>query len=556
MNQCLKIIVAAALLLQAGSATAGLNDDCRAVATNGAGYGTPFVYQGVTYKKMNDDWAHNGAQEFWCRVESGNGQQPQPPQEPAQPELFEHNGRKLFLVGENLGNVQFLPFDKSPYVHSGPELKSILRASFQDLAASGANSFRFWLHIDGSQSPLWAVDRGTGQTVVSGLPEDLVDDLKWLIKTAYLEYGLLVNVTLWSHDILAVRRMNPVENRARAMAMMESDLGTDKYIHNALIPMLRALKQPLSPRTRQTYLDGVLSWEIFNEPEGIAKHWRLYWNYQYAMRYGEYDWKREALSYLDDRKRTEYAIDTGSSSWTPIKYKGWYFVGTLDPALNLYLYKDVTDEYPSEWDFLKKAIVDDKLLSTEEVPYQKVMRFINRVAGAIHREVPGAKVSCGAHSMPYNTDVAMPGLAFDNAPFNYYSDQALIEAGQDPDGVMDFYQVHGYPEWTDASKDNLLNMFLHTKPHWKLTKPLIVGEHWSLLTSTNQTVTPGHYEHLYDNGYAGVWGWAYFHVQEYQDRVDHQWKRRIVKHVNQDIFRDVLSHLPGKLLFPVLPPPP
>ncbi len=553
MQRALRILIMTGVTLGAFPAMAGLDDFCRDVAQNGEGYGNAFVYQGVTYKKMNEDWAHNGAQEFWCRVSEPTPPEPDPP---ASPELFEHNGQKLFLVGENLGNVQFLPFAQSPYVHSGPELKGILRAAFQDLAASGANSIRFWLHIDGSQSPLWALDRRSGQTVVSGLPAGFVEDLKWLIRTAYLEYGLLVNVTLWSHDVLAVRRLNPVENRARAMAMMTTDLGTDKYIQNALIPMLRALEQPLSPRTRQTYQDAVMSWEILNEPEGISKHWRLYWNYQYAMRYGEYEWKREALSYLDDRRRTEYAIDTGSSSWTPVKYKGWYFIGTLDPRLNLYLYKDVTDEYPTEWDYLKKAIVDDKVLATEEIPYQQVMRFINRVAGAIHREVPGAKVSCGAHSVPYNTSIPMPGLGYENAPLNYYSDQALISAGGDPAGVMDFYQVHGYPEWADQVKDGLLNMFLHTKPHWKLDKPLVVGEHWSLLTSTNETVTPGHYERLHDNGYAGVWGWAYFHVQEYQDRADHQWKRRIVKHVNQDIFRDVLENLPRKILYPVATPTP
>lgn len=61
-----------------------------------------------------------------------------------------------------------------------------------------------------------------------------------------------------------------------------------------------------------------------------------------------------------------------------------------------------------------------------QVPYTKVLRFINRLAGAIHRAVPGAKVTVGAHSMPYTTDLPMPALWYDNAPMNYYSDNLLV----------------------------------------------------------------------------------------------------------------------------------
>ena len=520
----------------------GSTPGCREAAANAEGYGSVFAVDGVSYRKVNDDWARNDAREFWCVVSST-------PEEPG-PRLLEHRGKKLFLTGVNLGNVQFLPFNRSPYTHSPEELKEMLKKAFADLSASGVNSIRFWLHIDGSLSPTWKTGVASRQAFVTGLPAGLIDDLKWLIKTAYGEYGLLVNLTLWSHDILAVRRLNPVENRDRAITMMTEDWATQKYIDNALVPMINALKSPMDPGG-ETYLDGVLSWEVLNEPEGLAKHWRLYWNYQYAMQYGEYWWRRTAMSYLDDRAKTEYAIDSGSDSWAPVKYKGWHFVGSIDPSFNFYLYKDVTDDYPSEWDYLKKAIVDDKTLQTEEVPYQSLMRFINKVAGAIHRTAPGAKVSCGAHSMPYNTDVAMPGLGFDNAPLNYYADKALIQAGSDPLGTMDFYQVHGYPEWNDLDKDQLLNMFKHPASHWRQDKPLIVGEHWSIVGAQNEYAKPSHYAHLHDNGYAGVWGWAYFYVRESFDATAKQWKRRIDKHENQDYFRALFQSLPARLKYPV-----
>jgi hypothetical protein len=66
------------------------------------------------------------------------------------------------------------------------------------------------------------------------------------------------------------------------------------------------------------------------------------------------------------------------------------------------------------------------LLLPLQVPYTNALRFINRVAGAIHRAVPGAKVTVGAHSMPYSTDIPMPQLWYDNAPMNYYSDDLLV----------------------------------------------------------------------------------------------------------------------------------
>lgn len=502
-------------------------------ALNGEGYGHPFWSSGKLFRKIDEDWS-NKDNSNWCLVHSNLDK----------PELglFEHQGKKIFLTGVNLGNVQFLPFRTAPYTHTEAELKDLMRKAFADLHATGANSFRFWLHIDGSRSPLFQA----GQ--VSGLPAGLIEDLKWMIQTAYRDYGLLANITLWSHDVLAVRREHSVASRDQVVNMIEDEEALQAYIDKALTPLLKAMQAKM-PGSTQTYNDGVMSWEVFNEPEGVSRHWRLYWNYQYAMQYGDYHWRRVSLSYLDDRRRTEFAHDDGSDSYTPVHYHGWHFVGTENPGFNLYMYKDVTDDYPSEWDYLKKAIVDDKTLATMEIPYEKVLRFINRVAGAIHRVVPDAKVSTGTHSMPYNTDQEMPGLGYDNAPFNYYTDERLIAAGGDPLGTLDFYQVHGYPEWSDVEKDGVLNMFKYPKKHWKLDKPLVVGEHWNIIAAGNEMLQPHHYQHLHDTGYAGVWGWAYFYVRE--KTVDGKVQRFIDKHENQDYFRNIQKGLPDRLKYSV-----
>jgi endo-1,4-beta-mannosidase len=220
-------------------------------------------------------------------------------------------------------------------------------------------------------------------------------------------------------------------------------------------------------------------------------------------------------------------------------------------TFNSFTMKDVIDDYPSEWDFLKEQIVDKKALATRDIDHQAVMKFINQVAGAIHRLDPQAKVSSGAHSMPYNTDTKMVLHGFPTAPFNYYSDQALIAAGGDQEGVMDFYQVHGYPEWNDAQQDAKINMFLNAKAHWGLDKPLVVGEHWNIVEANNVMLKPDHYQKLYDNGYAGSWGWAYFYVRETFDQATKSWQRHIDKHENQDYFRNFFQSLPTHLRQPV-----
>ena len=43
---------------------------------------------------------------------------------------------------------------------------------------TGCNAVRFWLHIDGSTSPEF--DSATG--LVTGISEETVDDLKWVLK--------------------------------------------------------------------------------------------------------------------------------------------------------------------------------------------------------------------------------------------------------------------------------------------------------------------------------------------------------------------------------------
>lgn len=65
---------------------------------------------------------------------------------------------------------------------------------------------------------------------------------------------------------------------------------------------------------------------VLNEPEGVSRHWRLYKNYMYLMRYGSYSWYNNNTFPLLRQKSTSAALDQYGGT-----YRGWHFyqVGRL-----------------------------------------------------------------------------------------------------------------------------------------------------------------------------------------------------------------------------------
>jgi hypothetical protein len=191
------------------------------------------------------------------------------------------DGAPFFMLGVNLGNVKFLPFAKADqYSHSPDELRGILNGAFKEIAAAGGNTVRFWLHVDGSQSPEF-----DGAGLTSGISPDTVADLKWALQKAR-DAGLEIILSLWSHDILAVRRCNPPSNRDRALRIWEEDAALDAYVKNALAPMMRALGSARMTDGKSFLEGGVLAWEIMNEPEEACFELEGNTDYQYKVRDG------------------------------------------------------------------------------------------------------------------------------------------------------------------------------------------------------------------------------------------------------------------------------
>jgi hypothetical protein len=316
-----------------------------------------------------------------------------------------------------------------------------------------ANMFQQLHDNQGNSMRLWLHTDGAHTpefdgSLVTGPGEGAVADLAQILDLAWEREVGLV-LSLWSFDMLRQSNGHVMTDFFNDTATTE--IYTQAYIDNALIPLVDALKDH----------PAIIAWEIFNEPEGMSNE------------------------------------------------HGWGF--------NLH------------------------------VPMADIQRFINLCAGAIHRADPGALVTNGSWSFISQTDVptAAAASAADMSParivdiersffrkygvfqraeeilqptlgsggnYNYYTDARLIEAGGDPDGTLDIYNVHYY-DWAGTP----LSPFHNPYAFWNLDKPLAVTEFF--MQDTFGVAYDALYGALYDGGYAGAMGWQWFDGEPHWSRM-------------------------------------
>jgi hypothetical protein len=134
-----------------------------------------------------------------------------------------------------------------------------------------------------------------------------------------------------------------------------------------------------------------------------------------------------------------------------------------------------------------------------------IQRFHNLLAGAIHREAPEALVTTGS----WNVQVVSNRGNFQN----WYSDDALIAAGGDSLGTLDFYQIHYYPMWYGED----YSPFHHPAGYWQLDKPLFIDEFQSKglrdigfgYRPKTELTTEEAYLFAFRNGYAECLSWTW-----------------------------------------------
>jgi hypothetical protein len=307
------------------------------------------------------------------------------------PALVEHLGQPVFLSGMNIAWIDF-----------GRDLDELNETKFQkaldDVMLSGGNCVRWWLHVDGSKSPIFS-----GDGYVTGISPSTIPNLKKALDMAR-ERGIVVILSLWSFDML----QNHNQDLIATKRLLQDKKATQLYIKNALIPMVQAVKDH----------PAILAWEVCNEPEGMLS----------------------------------------GSGWSSLR--------------------------------------------TE---LQYVQQFVNLIAGAIHRVDRKAKVTNGTTSIEY--------IGNSGGLFNHYSDKLLIKAGGDKLGILDFYQIHYYPEHADE----MTSPFHHPASDWKVDKPLLIGEFPAKGVvpigkgfRPKSALTPEQcYRYALENGYAGALSWTW-----------------------------------------------
>jgi len=125
----------------------------------------------------------------------------------------------------------------------------------------------------------------------------------------------------------------------------------------------------------------------------------------------------------------------------------------------------------------------------------KILKYVNWSAAAIHDNDPGALVTVGSWSERPQTD----SFGFKN----YYSDECLRSVGGKSNGTLDFMQIHTYAwngQWSSSSPIN------NSVSAYGLSKPLVVGE-FNHMNGVEWQSGEYLYRDIYDKGYAGAWGW-------------------------------------------------
>ncbi len=136
----------------------------------------------------------------------------------------------------------------------------------------------------------------------------------------------------------------------------------------------------------------------------------------------------------------------------------------------------------------------------DHVNMSDIQRVVNHFAGAIRCSDPNVLITNGAWNT--RSSANLEGCS------NYYADEALIAAGNDPGGTLDFYSIHYY-DW--AGEDN--SPFKRPSSSWQLDKPLVIAE----FEMTESFGIPSREKHikLYENGYAGALGYAWGPVDHF-----------------------------------------
>ncbi|MBU1097553.1 MAG: discoidin domain-containing protein [Bacteroidetes bacterium] len=361
---------------------------------------------------------------------------------------IEYDGHDVFLNGGNIAWVRF-----SGDIGSGYTDLNRFREMFQEVHASGGNNMRFWMHTTGSNSPQFD---NSGKVIGPGA--GTIEDLKNILDIAW-ENEVTLMLCLWSFDMLRISNGTIITDRSKPLLNDVNYL--DSYLQNALTPMVEAVKGH----------PAIMTWEVFNEPEGMSNEFGWDFNYHVPM--------INIQRFINKVAGTIHRIDANAK----VTNGAWSFMAMTDvPTKGLY--KQQLEELNS-LSIKQKAIAADAFKQKYEVNLS-FSDILNHYSGIINSTA---------------------------ANINYYSDARLFAAGGDMDGYLDFYTVHYY-DWAGTS----LSPFHKPFTYWALDKPLAVAEFF--MYDTDGIKYSELYQTLFNSGYAGALAWQYYDGEPHKTRMN------------------------------------
>lgn len=151
---------------------------------------------------------------------------------------------------------------------------------FKQVANAGGKVVRWWLHTDGTATPIYGKNG-----IITPTPKFVHKDIIKILDIAK-KNKIKVQICLWSFDMAlrkkaGEKRVGTNNTKLVNVEANEKLLKYPKYMNayfnNALIPMVKAVGNH----------PGLYAWEIFNEPEGMT--WITNWdknnrNFNYAFK--------------------------------------------------------------------------------------------------------------------------------------------------------------------------------------------------------------------------------------------------------------------------------
>lgn len=172
-----------------------------------------------------------------------------------------YDGKEIFLNGMN---VAWWNFGQDVGKDANGKIQKLdensVRKDLKDLRDAGGNSIRWWLYTNNSMDP--SFDATTNYA--TGIETQTIDNVQMVLDIAE-EYGIVVDLCLLSFDMMKESYSDGVSwgsrfNFKANKLILEDSVATRAFIDKAVLPLVKKFKDH----------PALLSWEVFNEPEGMT----------------------------------------------------------------------------------------------------------------------------------------------------------------------------------------------------------------------------------------------------------------------------------------------